>query len=176
MENVKKALVIMPFVLSIEIVAFFYLVFRGLRGEPMPTFGLVIMAQLLTVRYLSALYDKYKESITRQKNHNKAPQYICRWSFNPLDQNGSTDGYIDKLIDFLEAKEGEVFIPSKSQEFIIWWEDEHAERCFLTDKVTKMIHQKDGQILIETISGDYIGQTSFNIDFIVNEDMRSGGE
>lgn len=176
MENVKRALVIMPFVLSIEIVIFFYLIYCGLRGEPMPTFGIVIMGQLLITRYMSKLYEKYKESLAKQKKPNDPPQYICRWSFNPLDRNGSTEKYLDKLLDFLEAKEGEVFIPNESQEFVIWWEDEHADGCHLTDRVTKMIHQKDGQILIMTTSGSYIGQTSFNIDFLVNEDLRNTEE
>lgn len=176
MENVKKALIIMPFVLGIEIIAFFYLIFRGLRGEPMPAFGLVIMGQLLFIRYLSTFYRRYKESIAKPKKPADPPQYMGRWSFNPLDRDGSIDEYLDKLLDFLDKNDGEVFLPSKSQEFVIWWESEHADEWYLTDRVIKMVHEKDGQILIETTSGSYIGQTLFNNDYMMRQELNEGGE
>ena len=172
MEPLRKLLVFFRIIIVIMITAFFALIFLGARGESMVFTGMSLIATLLMTHYLSKLYDLYKQSTAAKEEdaEEKEPQRIDSWGFDPLSYaKKDVDEYLQDLLSFITLRRGKDYIPSKDQDFKIWWEDTATQEQFATGKVTKMHITDDEQILFETTTGNYLGEPEDCIDLIITK-------
>ena len=172
MEPLRKLLILFRILIAIMITAFFALIFLGVRGESMVLTGMSLIATLLMTRYLSKLYDLYKQSVADEEADAKEsePQRIDSWGFDPLNcAEKDIDGYLQDLLSFITLRKGKDYFPSKGQDFKIWWEDTATQEQFATGKVTRMHITDDKQILFETTTGEYLGEPEDCVDLIITK-------